>query len=367
VSSARVLLKKDGVNTETKDFTFSPALSVLESATISFAPITLSNGNHNVSFQILLTNSVADPNGANNFLDQDVYVPKSISVPFIETFNTIPDWSIINPDQNFTWDLATTPEGGTNTAMKMEFFNYEDHLGELDFMITPVFDLTGAPAALFKFDVAYARFQSSNDGLRVVLLNNCSMDVSSGIVLYEKYGAALATTTATSSDFVPANDQWRNVAIDLSAYIGQSNLQIAFVGFNDWGNNLYVDNVSLTTTPVHDVTLLNVVKPTPVTCANQVIPKLLIRNSGTLINSVKVIANVNGQSSTHTVNNINLNGSEEIEIETGSITLADGENHITFQLIEPGGQPDFNPGDNSMEVVSIVNKAFDEMPPSGKF
>jgi hypothetical protein len=32
---------------------------------------------------------------------------------------------------------------------------------------------------LLKFDVAYAQFQSSDDGLKVVLLSNCDMDVSS--------------------------------------------------------------------------------------------------------------------------------------------------------------------------------------------
>jgi len=362
ITSARLLLKKDGVNTETKNFIFNPSISPLGSSTISFAPITLSEGNHNVSFQILLTNSVADPNGSNNFQQQNVAVPKNISVPFIETFNTIPDWSIINPDQNYTWDLANTPEGGTNTAMKMEFFNYEDHLGELDLLITPAFDLTDAPAALLKFDVAYARFQSSDDGLKVILLSNCSMDVSSGVVVYDKAGAALATTSSTSSDFVPANDQWRKESVDLSAYIGQPNLQLAFVGFNDWGNNLYIDNVSLTTTPVHDVTLLSVVKPGPVTCENQLAPVLLIRNSGTLINSVKVSTTLNGQTSTQTVSNINLIGNEDAELELAPINLVDGDNKITFELSEPGGEPDFNPGDNSKEFVSIVNNASDYIP-----
>jgi hypothetical protein len=362
ITTARLLLKRDGVNTETKDFTFSPSLSPLTSTTINFTPITLSDGNHNVSFQILLTNAVADPNGSNNLRDQNVSVPGNISVPFLETFNTIPDWSIINPDQNYTWELATTPEGGTNTAMKMEFFNYEDHLGELDLLITPAFDLTDAPAAQLKFDLAYARFQSSNDGLKVILLSNCSMDVSSGVVVYDKTGAALATTSSTTSDFVPASDQWRKEAVDLSAYVGQANLQLAFVGFNDWGNNLYIDNVSLTTTAVHDVTLLNVIKPGPVTCENQLAPILLIRNSGTLINSVKVNTTVNGQTSAQTVTDINLNGNENTELQLAPITLVDGENKIIFQLLEPGGEPDFNPGDNSKEFVSIVNKASDNIP-----
>jgi hypothetical protein len=362
ITSARVLLKKDGVNTETKDFTFSTALSPLESSTVSFAPISLANGNHNVSFQILLTNSVTDPNPSNNLLDQDVFVPGSIAVPFIEMFNTIPNWSIVNPDQNITWDLATTPEGGTNTAMKMEFYSYEDHLGEYDVLITPAFDLANAPAALLKFDVAYARFQSSNDGLKVVLLNNCSMDISSGVVVYDKWGASLATTSSTSSNFVPANDQWRNEAVDLSAYIGQPNVQIAFVGLNDWGNNLYIDNVSLTTTPVHDVTLVNVLQPSAVTCDNQITPTLLIRNEGTLINTVKVTTTINGTVSTQTATDLNLNGNEEMELQLPPIVLPDGENRVKFTLSDPDGQPDFDPGDNTKEVVSVVNKAEDNIP-----
>jgi hypothetical protein len=362
ITSARVLLKKDGVNTETKDFTFSTALSPLESSTVSFAPISLANGNHNVSFQILLTNSVTDPNPSNNLLDQDVFVPGSIAVPFIEMFNTIPNWSIVNPDQNITWDLATTPEGGTNTAMKMEFYSYEDHLGEYDVLITPAFDLANAPAALLKFDVAYARFQSSNDGLKVVLLNNCSMDISSGVVVYDKWGASLATTSSTSSNFVPANDQWRNEAVDLSAYIGQPNVQIAFVGLNDWGNNLYIDNVSLTTTPVHDVTLVNVLQPSAVTCDNQITPTLLIRNEGTLINTVKVTTTINGTVSTQTATDLNLNGNEEMDLQLPPIVLPNGENRVKFTLSDPDGQPDFDPGDNTKEVVSVVNKAEDNIP-----
>ena len=60
VTSARIRLKKDGVITETKDFTFNPALSALQSKTVTFTPFAFSSGNHNVTFEILLTNSVTD-------------------------------------------------------------------------------------------------------------------------------------------------------------------------------------------------------------------------------------------------------------------------------------------------------------------
>src|SRR6185436_9762569 len=102
-----------------------------------------------------------------------------------------------------------------------------------------------------------------------------------------------------------------------------SNIQLAFVGLNDWGNNLYIDNISLTTTPVHDVALVSVLQPSPATCANQITPTLVIRNAGTLINSVEVTTTINGKASTQTVTDLDLNGNDEKEIQLPPIALAD--------------------------------------------
>lgn len=103
VASARIRLRKDGVITETKDFNFSPGLSPLASTTANFSPISFSSGNHNVAFEILLTNAVADANALNNTEDQDVSIPQNITVPFVENFNAMPaTWSTVNPDQSIT-------------------------------------------------------------------------------------------------------------------------------------------------------------------------------------------------------------------------------------------------------------------------
>jgi len=363
VSSARIRVRKDGVITETKDFTFSPALTVLQSATVTFSALSFAIGSHSAAFEILLTNGVADPNTSNNSSDQDVVVPQSISTPIVEHFNSAPaSWPILNPDQSATWQWSQTPSGGINGAMKMEFYNYEDHIGEIDALITPVFDLTSAPAALLKFDVAYARYQSSSDGLKVVLLNNCDRDISNGIVVYDKFGASLATTTASSSDFTPNDDQWKNEVIDLSAYIGQNSIQVAFVGFNDWGNNLYLDDISLTTTPIYDVVLKEVISPSPVTCSNQSSPLLLVHNAGTLINTLDIATIINGQTVTQSFSNLNLAGNSDMELQLTVISLIDGENDLSFEVSEPDGQTDFNPDDNTKDVLTIVSKANDGIP-----
>jgi hypothetical protein len=280
VTSARIRLEVNGVIVETKDFSFGP-LATLQSVNLSFASVDLGSGSHTVTFELLLTNGVADVRPSNNSLDKAVTIPESIGVPFTENFNTLPAaWKILNPDLKTTWVLASTPdEDPGNQAMKMDFFNYEDNLGEIDLLITPTFDLTTEPVAILLFDVAYARYQNDNDGLKVVVLSNCNTDITQGTVVYDKSGANLETTNPTTSEFIPSNeDQWRSEFIDLSSYVGQSNLQLAFVGVNDWGNNLYIDNISLVTNELNDLALEEILSPQPVVCSEQITPRLRIQN-----------------------------------------------------------------------------------------
>jgi hypothetical protein len=40
-------------------------------------------------------------------------------------------------------------------------------------------------------------------------------------------------------------DGWAKINVDLSAYRGQSNVQIAFLGTSDWGNDIYLDDIAV--------------------------------------------------------------------------------------------------------------------------
>ena len=315
VSSVRIDFSIDGVVVESKDFNFSPALATLETTTINFAPASFNSGLHEVAFEVSLVNGVADEQTINNELTRTVLIPETSLLPITENFNTFPtNWQILNPDLKTTWQLAAAPDDDpSNIAAKMDFYNYEDNLGEIDLLITPVFDLSTEPVALLLFDVAYARFQNDNDGLKVVVLSNCSADVNQGTVVYEKYGADLQTRSPTSNEFVPTSQsQWRTEFVDLSSFVGQNNLQLAFVGVNDWGNNLYLDNITLLTTPLNDIALQEVTSPRPVICSETVSPKVRIQNGGTLVASVKVRVTVNAQNSiTETFSGLNLLGAQQ--------------------------------------------------------
>lgn len=365
ITSARIRLRKDGAIVETRDFEFSPALGVLESRILSFSTLSYTSGTHNASVEILLTNGVADGQPANNTLSRTFNVPQSIALPFVETLNVLPaSWSIQNPDDELTWTLSST---GTGSALGINLYDYEDHVGEIDAFVSPTFDLTSAPAALLKFDVAHAQFNASTDGLQVLLFTNCNTNLEDGLVIYNKSGGSLATTQPTAESFEPAADQWRTEVVDLTPYIGQANVQVAFVSLNDWGNNIYLDNISITTDPIADVVAVDLLEPSPVTCYNEVHPVIRVSNAGTLITEMTVTMKLNSQTVTQTISDLQFAGNTSRDITLDAITLVNGENNIEITLSSPNGTPDFFPENNTLNRSIIYDNSTETLPLRQRF
>jgi hypothetical protein len=114
----------------------------------------------------------------------------------------------------------------------------------LDRLVTPVITLGGSAGTHLKFHHAYKPYGASyTDGLRVEITTNCGANWTT---LYYQEALALGTTTTGASPWAPtAANQWLLHNIDLSAYDGQS-VVIRFTGVNDYGDRLYLDNVSVT-------------------------------------------------------------------------------------------------------------------------
>ena len=68
----------------------------------------------------------------------------------------------------------------------------------------------------------------------------------------------LATAPDNTGFFIPTATQWRTDTVNLSTYIGQPEVMIAFQNRGNYGNVLYLDNInlnaSLITTPVPSIT-----------------------------------------------------------------------------------------------------------------
>src|SRR5690606_22523627 len=177
----------------------------LESQEVEFTPVNLSSGTTTFSFEVVSVNGSPDDAVFNNTLERSVFVPETASTPVHEQFGSFPDhWQLFNPDGLYTWEIVPAINGEAgNTAMKLNFYDYEDNEGEIDVLLSPVIDLSDAPAALVLFDVANAQYQNSKDGLKVVVLSNCNADVTQGQVIYEKYGSDLSTVGKINEGFTP--------------------------------------------------------------------------------------------------------------------------------------------------------------------
>lgn len=365
--SAKIRLSAGDVF-ETKEITFLP-VKPGEETEVLFAPLALSPGSTDISFEILETNSTADGKPLDNSRSILTEVPDRLATPFSQNFDIFPQsWNIINEDGSMTWAIASTGAvgGAANTALVMQYFRSDDDAGEQDIIVTPIIDLSTATSPFLAFDVAYGRYLNRSDGLQIYALQDCNIEMLSGDVIYKKQGDELATVASANSSFSPANEnQWRREVIDLRQYIGQSHVQFAFVGLSDNGNNLYIDNVAVRPDVSENLVLLDVLSPSPVHCNREVQPSLLIENRGSLpVNSLKVVyfANDTKPRTVSIANDLVLAPGSRTTIDLPAIEMNDSANTLSFELTYPNGFFDIDSSDNTLRINSIVNGNEDKIP-----
>jgi PKD repeat protein len=185
----------------------------------------------------------------------------SQALPFSEDFESndfaTNSWFIHNPDSIFTWEIVTTggnPLGGSRSA-KIDFYNYP-FKGSKDGMVTPAFDLTPYSSVKMGYSRAFRNATTLTDSLIVRVSTDCG--VTFPHVLYAQGGAALRTFTSSNAEFTPSiNAHWCGATsqcdtLQLNAFLTQPNVRIKFESVNQYGNNLYLDNIQITGVPKSD-------------------------------------------------------------------------------------------------------------------
>jgi len=240
-------------------------------------PSTSTNANVSVSYSTPGSYPVALR--ITNALGTDsIYIPNYVQVggftlPFLETFETnspsVTRWTVTNPNSDTTWRFETV--GGTtpgNRAYCLPFYNYST-TGRLDQLTSPPLSFRSHTSPVLTFKHAYARFPNNAfDSLRVFISTNCG----SSYTRLASFGGQSFTTAADNEEvFVPiADTQWCNmncISIPLTSYAGLNNIRIRFETYNNYGNNLYLDNIQITGSPLAPVAGFNVNKRT--VCTNE--------------------------------------------------------------------------------------------------
>lgn len=234
---------------------------------------------------------VTSVSGTDSIYKINVIKVGGLSLPFLETFETNSTtrelWTQSNNNGDATYwgrydNVAGTSPG--NTAMGINNFD-NANAGYVDVLVSPAFDLKGLQTASLSFNHAYTRYLTSDrDSLIIIISTNCGNNWTrvtgftetrpgAGSRLATYTGSGDANQTATNF-FTPtiAND-WCSgnanstpcINIDLTPYVGSSNVKIGFMLVQDGGNNLYLDNINITGVPFKPKT--GFVVP-PVVCAS---------------------------------------------------------------------------------------------------
>jgi serine protease len=191
-----------------------------------------------------------------------ITVLTSATLPLVEGFQstTFPpvNWYQVDAGgNNIQWQQSSTV--GYNSTKSALFDNFNnDETGRRDELRTYV-NLSGYSSAKMTFYRSYAPFSSPySDTLQIGISSNCGSSIT---YPWLKGGAQLQTANATSTNtaFSPTTaTQWQKDSVDLTPYIGQSNVMITFINRASYGNSLFLDNINITgvvaTTPTAAIT-----------------------------------------------------------------------------------------------------------------
>lgn len=369
ITSAKITLAVNGSVVETKDVSLN--MDLLDIETISFNTIDLVEPSVNdIAFNIIQVNGTTDEQPDNNSISMASEVTSRLSTPIFEAFNSTPaTWQIVNPDNSTTWQNKTAPKSNaTNKAMFIDLYNYQNNSSR-DQLISPFIDITSVDA-LLRFDHAYAMFPAINtERLRVLISAGCSTDFSEAIEIYNKEGADLATAATQSTAFVPSgSSQWTSDGISLGAYNGQV-IRLIFETTNANGNNLYLDNVQISTGLLSDVRVVSMVSPGPVFCDSKTQPVVEVQNLGTeVVTTLDVMTEVNGVvNASESFTNLDMTPGTLLTLTLAKLNLTQANNNFEITVTNPDAAADDSPSDNAISLTRIFNTSRDIIPTRQNF
>jgi hypothetical protein len=256
ITSYTINYKIDAGTAQTQAWTGNLAAGA--STVVGLPSQTFTAGNHTITASTSMPNGQTDMFAGNDVSNTTFAVFSNPSgTPVAEGFvgTTYPpaNWTLINADAGaYTWK-RTTACGGYGASANSTIYGFYNNAtdGDRDYLFLPYEDLTMITTPQLQFDYAYAWYYDSNygniyDSMDVQISTDCGNTWNS---LWLTGGPGMATKpTAPFSDsnsFTPANTAWKTKTISLSSYASSTGALVRFVSINHYGNNLYLDNVNL--------------------------------------------------------------------------------------------------------------------------
>ncbi|MBC7849027.1 MAG: choice-of-anchor J domain-containing protein [Chitinophagaceae bacterium] len=241
------------------------SLSIGNRTFVNLKPVTLTaGGNYTFTVYTKEPNGSTDQLNSNDTLRTSFTVFDPIPAPVKEGFEqaTFPpaNWALSSSGSPYTWQRTT--RGASEKTASAWIRNYRfNSAGKKDDLYSPVVQITNPDSVYLHFDIAHvtARFPGSTatplDTLEVLLTLDCGKTFRS---VYKKWGEELSTVdrnfpsqypVTDTVGFVPGSkENWRTEWVDVSKFVAaNSKFQFVFRSTSNKGNNLFLDNIDIST------------------------------------------------------------------------------------------------------------------------
>lgn len=187
--------------------------------------------------------------------DRLIYIyDKGLKLPFFADFETenskqLPEKKILSMGTGGAkWEEVNTLGGyGSSSGSVYAGNYYNNKIGTKSWFYLPPLDFSTGESTRLTFDIGYQSFgKGYSDTLGIYLSTDKGKTFHA---IYYKYGQKLSKDT-THHLFYPQPGDWKTESIDLSEFDGRPFVQIAFVNFNGYGNNLFLDNIKISSAPL---------------------------------------------------------------------------------------------------------------------
>ncbi|MCX6248951.1 MAG: PKD domain-containing protein [Bacteroidetes bacterium] len=205
-------------------------------------------------YTVRLTASNATGSNSQTKLDYIIY--GGYMLPFAEGFENgfnNQHWTVINSDNDKTWDTITI--AGTSPghlAAWINLFSYTKP--NRDQLVSPPLNFSSYSSLALTFEHAYAQQATVKDSLIVKISGDCGTTWTR-ILAAGPDGTpnVFATHEKMSTSFFPQSAyDWCGSAygtscyqVDISPWAGMKNVKILFESYNRRGNNIFLDNISI--------------------------------------------------------------------------------------------------------------------------
>ncbi len=234
-------------------------LSKCNSVNVTLTSLTTTAGTHVLTVYTTNPNGAADQFTGNDTLRKTFIVSASVNLPIVEGFenSSFPpvNWTVQNPDGLTTWTRSTAAARTGIGALLINNPAFSNGTNTIDQLYTPVLlNSTNYDSVFISWDHSYIagnRFPGSTtfplDTLEVLITTDCGASFKS---IWKKWGEELQTINDPNFANIPAftptqQAEWKNTRIYLNPYIGTANFQVYFVAKSNKQNNLWLDNINI--------------------------------------------------------------------------------------------------------------------------